>query len=80
MIKFSCSLKALRKNMCSKGKHLHKEFAGDFLKDEYWHSDSEIVHAFWNLVPICSLDNTIDLGAMVSDVISRVLLCLCIVI
>ncbi|XP_047965261.1 serine/threonine-protein kinase ATM [Salvia hispanica] len=67
-----CSLKALYKNISTKGKHLRKELGDDFLKDEYWQSDSEIVHAFWNLVPICSFDNTIDLGAMVSDFISRV--------
>ncbi|KAH6798041.1 Serine/Threonine-kinase ATM-like protein [Perilla frutescens var. hirtella] len=66
-----CSLKALHKNMSVKGNYL-KEFDEDFLKDECWHLDNEIVHAFWSLVPICSLDNTIDLGAMVSDFISRV--------
>lgn len=66
--------------MRTKGKHLHNEFAEDILKDESWHSDSEIVCAFWKLVPICSLDNTTDLGAMVSNIISRVLLSLCIAI
>ncbi|KAI3454494.1 hypothetical protein Pfo_011157 [Paulownia fortunei] len=66
-----CSLRALHKNM-SKGKHLGKELDENFLKDACWHSDNEIVHAPWNLVPICSLDNTNDLGAMVSDFISRV--------
>ncbi|KAL8457793.1 hypothetical protein ACS0TY_035608 [Phlomoides rotata] len=67
-----CSLKALHKNTFSKGKHLGKEFDENFLKDAYWQLDSEVAHAFWNLLPICSLDNTSDLGAMVSDFISRV--------
>lgn len=75
----SFSLKALYKNIYTKGKHLRKELDDDFLKDEYWQSDSKIVHAFWNLVPICSFDNTIDLGAMVSDFISRVSLYLCVI-
>ncbi|KAL7139007.1 hypothetical protein ABFS83_09G021400 [Erythranthe nasuta] len=67
-----CSLKALHKNMSRKGERLGKELDENFLKDAYWHSDNEIVHALWNLVPVCSLDNTNDLGAMVADFISRV--------
>ncbi|PIN15510.1 Non-specific serine/threonine protein kinase [Handroanthus impetiginosus] len=66
------SLKALHKNMSTQRKHLGKEHDENILKDEYWHSDNEIVHAAWNLVRICSLDSTNDLGAMVSDFISRV--------
>ncbi|KAL7154394.1 hypothetical protein ABFS83_04G230500 [Erythranthe nasuta] len=60
------------KNMSTKGERLGKELDENFLKDAYWHSDNEIVHALWNLVPVCSLDNTNDLGAMVSAFISRV--------
>ncbi|KAL0315150.1 UNVERIFIED_CONTAM: Serine/threonine-protein kinase ATM [Sesamum calycinum] len=67
-----CSLKALHKNMSTNGKHLWKEREDNFLKDAYWHSDNEIVHAAWNLVRICSLASTNGLGAMVSDFISRV--------
>ncbi|KAK4394662.1 Serine/threonine-protein kinase ATM, partial [Sesamum angolense] len=67
-----CSLKALHKNMSTNGKHLWKECEDNFLKDAYWHSDNEIVHAAWNLVRICSLASTNGLGAMVSDFISRV--------
>lgn len=67
----------MHKNTFTKGKHLGKELDEIFLKDAYWQLDSEIAHAFWNLLPICSLDNTNDLGAMVSDFISRVLLHLC---
>ncbi|CAA0826719.1 ataxia-telangiectasia mutated, partial [Striga hermonthica] len=68
------SLKALHKNISTKGRHLRKELDEDenFLKDAYWHSDNEIAHAPWSLVSICSLDDTNDLGAMVSDFISRV--------
>ncbi|KAL0417040.1 UNVERIFIED_CONTAM: Serine/threonine-protein kinase ATM [Sesamum latifolium] len=67
-----CSLKALHKNMFTNGKHLWKEREDNFLKDAYWHSDNEIVHAAWNLVRMCSLASTNGLGAMVSDFISRV--------
>ncbi|GFP92353.1 serine/threonine-protein kinase atm [Phtheirospermum japonicum] len=66
------SLKALHKNMSTKGRHLRKELDESFFKEAYWHSDNEIAHAPWSLVSICSLDNTNDLGAMVSDFISRV--------
>ncbi|KAL0318431.1 UNVERIFIED_CONTAM: Serine/threonine-protein kinase ATM, partial [Sesamum angustifolium] len=67
-----CSLRALHKNMSTNGKHPWKEREDNFLKDAYWHSDNEIVHAAWNLVRICSLASTNGLGAMVSDFISRV--------
>ncbi|XP_020548356.1 serine/threonine-protein kinase ATM [Sesamum indicum] len=67
-----CSLKALHKNMSTNGNHLWKEREDNFLKDAYWHSDNEIVHAAWSLVRICSLASTNGLGAMVSDFISRV--------
>ncbi|KAL3628823.1 hypothetical protein CASFOL_027869 [Castilleja foliolosa] len=66
------SLKALHKNMSTKARHLRKELDESFFKEAYWHSDNEIAHAPWSLVSICSLDNTNDLGAMVSDFISRV--------
>ncbi|KAL6513039.1 hypothetical protein OROMI_034636 [Orobanche minor] len=66
------SLKALHKNMSTKGRHLRKELDESFPEDAYWHSDNEIAHAPWSLVSVCCLDNTNDLGAMVSDFISRV--------
>lgn len=46
----------------------------DVSEDAYSHADNEIVTAAWNLVEMCSMDNTNDLGAMVSDFVSRVLL------
>lgn len=72
------SVKALHKNMSTKGHYQGKELDENFLKDSNWQADNEIVHALWNLVPICSLDNTNDLSAMVSDFISRVFLHLCV--
>ncbi|KAL6493547.1 hypothetical protein OROGR_032326 [Orobanche gracilis] len=68
----SPALKALHKNMSTKGRHMRKELDESFSEDAYWHSDSEIAHAPWSLVSVCSLDNTNDLGAMVSDFISMV--------
>ncbi|XP_073048620.1 serine/threonine-protein kinase ATM isoform X40 [Primulina eburnea] len=64
-----CSLKALHKNIGSSGIFLGDQ--NDF-KDAYWHSENEIFHAAWKLVPLCSLDNTNDLSAMVSDFISKI--------
>ncbi|XP_073284364.1 serine/threonine-protein kinase ATM isoform X12 [Primulina huaijiensis] len=64
-----CSLKALHKNIGSSGIFLGDQ--NDF-KDAYWHSENEIFHAAWKLVPLCSLDNTNDLSAMVSDIISKI--------
>ncbi|XP_073145738.1 serine/threonine-protein kinase ATM isoform X3 [Henckelia pumila] len=64
-----CSLKALHKNIGSCEMLLGEET--DF-KDANWHSENEIVPAAWKLVPLCSLDNTNDLGAMVSDFISKI--------
>ncbi|KAL6583807.1 hypothetical protein OROMI_003096 [Orobanche minor] len=66
------SLKALHKNISTKERHMRKELDESFSEDAYWHSDSEIAHAPWSLVSVCSLDNTNDLGAMVSDFISMV--------
>ncbi|XP_075497519.1 serine/threonine-protein kinase ATM-like isoform X1 [Primulina tabacum] len=64
-----CSLEALHKNIGSSGIFLGDQ--NDF-KDAYWHSENEIFHAAWKLVPMCSLDNTNDLSAMVSDFISKI--------
>ncbi|KZV34741.1 serine/threonine-protein kinase ATM [Dorcoceras hygrometricum] len=63
------SLKALHKNIGSSGMFLGEE--NDF-KDANRDSENEIVHAAWKLVPLCSLGNTNDLGAMVSDFISKI--------
>ncbi|KAL3824832.1 hypothetical protein ACJIZ3_020861 [Penstemon smallii] len=67
-----CSLKTLHKHMSKRVMHPGEDNDENVFKDAHWHSDNEIVHAAWNLVQICSLENTGDLVAMVSDFISRV--------
>ncbi|KAK4479331.1 hypothetical protein RD792_014843 [Penstemon davidsonii] len=68
---FPC-LKTLHKHMSKRVMHPGEDNDENVFKDAHWHSDNEIVHAAWNLVQICSLENTGDLVAMVSDFISRV--------
>ncbi|XP_022845090.1 serine/threonine-protein kinase ATM isoform X2 [Olea europaea var. sylvestris] len=66
------SLKSLHKNLFTRGMHPGEKNGEDVSEDAYSHADNEIVTAAWNLVEMCSMDNTNDLGAMVSDFVSRV--------
>ncbi|EPS70319.1 hypothetical protein M569_04441, partial [Genlisea aurea] len=66
-----CGLKALHSNMSLKAKHIEENVVA-FLKDAFQGSDKEVVDASWNLVRVCSLQSPTDVGAMVSDFISKV--------
>lgn len=63
---------------------MHKRFFGEEtykgekntklgFRDEYWHSDQDVVSAIWCLVRMCNLDDTNNFATLVSDFVSRVL-------
>ncbi|XP_022767135.1 serine/threonine-protein kinase ATM isoform X5 [Durio zibethinus] len=68
----SWSLQALHKKLLAGETFQAGKSAKELVDDTYWYGDSEIVHAVWTLVRMCSSDDTSMIRGLVSDFISRV--------